>query len=142
LPSIFIVEKVRNRRLITVVAAALSRVCWLVIALSPFLFPVKTAVAVLLVLLAVLSALGAVGGCSWNSWMRDVIPERVMGSFFFRRMRVATGIGIGLSLLAAAYLDLWKRQFHSRSCSGIRFCFCWASRQVCWAFTFWPERQS
>ena len=29
LPSIFMVEKMRNRRLITVVAATLSRICWL-----------------------------------------------------------------------------------------------------------------
>ena len=47
LPSIFIVEKIRNRRLITVISAALSRFCWLIIAVSPFLFPPKIAIAVL-----------------------------------------------------------------------------------------------
>ena len=57
LPSIIIVEKIRNRRLITVVAAALSRLCWLIIALSPFIFPAKIAIAVLLILLTAVSAL-------------------------------------------------------------------------------------
>lgn len=67
LPSIFIVEKIRNRRLITVFFAALSRLCWLIIALSPFIFPAKIAIAVLLILLAAVSSFGAVSGCSWNS---------------------------------------------------------------------------
>jgi len=81
LPSIYIVEKVRNRRLITVAAAALSRLCWLIIALSPFIFQDKVAIGVLLVLLILVSSFGAVSGCSWNSWMRDIIPENRMGFF-------------------------------------------------------------
>ena len=109
LPSIFIVEKVRNRSLITVVAAALSRICWLIIALSPFIFPARIAIVVLLILLAAVSAFGAVSGCSWNSWMRDLIPQNILGSFFSKRMRIATGIGIALSLAAAFYLDYWKK---------------------------------
>ena len=100
LPSIFLVEKIRNRRMITVVAAGLSRLCWLVIALSPFIFPAKIAIAVLLILLIAVSAFGAIAGCSWNSWMRDLIPEKIMGSFFSKRMRIAVGVGIGLSILA------------------------------------------
>jgi hypothetical protein len=105
LPSIFLVEKIRNRRLITVVAAGLSRICWLINALSPFIFPSRIAIAVLLVLLIAVSAFGAVSGCSWNSWMRDIIPEKIMGSFFSKRMRIATGAGIFLSISAAVYLS-------------------------------------
>lgn len=123
LPSIFLVEKIRNRRLITVVAAGLSRLCWLVIALSPFLFPAKAAIAVLLVLLIAVSAFGAVSGCSWNSWMRDVIPENVMGSFFSKRMRISTAVGIVLSVLAALYLDVWKKQFIEQELAGYSVLF-------------------
>jgi len=123
LPSIFIVEKIRNRRLITVIAAALSRVCWLIIALSPFIFPAKIAIAVLLILLAAVSAFGAVSGCSWNSWMRDLIPENMMGSFFSKRMQISTGIGIALSILAALYLDFWKKQFAEQELAGYSILF-------------------
>ena len=123
LPSIFIVEKIRNRRLITVVAAALSRLCWLIIALSPFIFPAKIAITILLVLLAAVSAFGAVSGCSWNSWMRDLIPENVMGSFFSKRMRISTGVGIALSIIAALYLDFWKKQFASHELAGYSILF-------------------
>ncbi|MHA2061537.1 MAG: MFS transporter, partial [Candidatus Sifarchaeia archaeon] len=123
LPSIFLVEKIRNRRLITVVAAGLSRLCWLIIALSPFLFPAKIAIAVLLILLIAVSAFGAIAGCSWNSWMRDLIPENIMGSFFSKRMRIAVGVGIALSILAAVYLDFWKKQFPDHELAGYSILF-------------------
>jgi len=123
LPSIFLVEKIRNRRLITVTAAALSRLCWLIIALSPFIFPAKIAIAVLLILLVAVSAFGAVAGCSWNSWMRDVIPEKTMGSFFSKRLRIMVGVGIALSILAAVYLDLWKKQFADQELAGYSILF-------------------
>lgn len=123
LPSIFLVEKIRSRRLITVVAAGLSRVCWLVIALSPFIFPAEVAIGVLLMLLVLASAFGAVSGCSWNSWMRDLIPENIMGSFFSKRMRIATGVGIALSILAALYLDFWKKHFATQELAGYSILF-------------------
>jgi MFS family permease len=109
LPSIFLVEKMRNRRAIVVFAAGLSRICWLLIALIPFIFGVKIGLFVLLVSMTTASALGAVSGCSWNSWMRDLIPQNILGSFFSKRMRIATGIGIALSIAAAVYLDFWKK---------------------------------
>ncbi len=109
LPAIFLVEKARNRRAITVVAVALSRLCWLIVAMIPFVFGARIGIAVLLISLVLVSALGAVGGCSWSSWMRDLIPQNILGSFFSKRMRIATGVGIVLSLLAAVYLDYWKK---------------------------------
>ena len=109
LPGILLVEKISNRRMITVVAAGLSRMMWLVVALSPLIFGAKAGIGILLFCLVLVSAMGAVSGCSWNSWMRDLIPESVMGTFFSRRMRIGTGVGIVLSILAAFYLDLWKK---------------------------------
>jgi MFS family permease len=55
------------------------------------------------------SAFGAISGCSWNSWMRDLIPQNVLGSFFSKRMRIATAVGIVLNIAAAVYLDSWKK---------------------------------
>ncbi len=109
LPSIFLVEKIRNRRAIVLASAGLSRLCWLLIALIPFLFAGEIGLGVLLVSIIATSAFGAISSCSWNSWMRDLIPQGILGSFFSKRMRIATGVGIGLSLIAAIYLDLWKK---------------------------------
>jgi len=123
LPSIFLVEKIRNRRAIVLFAAGLSRICWLLIALIPFLFIEQTGLAVLLGAMIAASAFGAISGCSWNSWMRDLIPQNILGSFFSKRMRIATGVGIGLSILAAVYLDLWKKLFADYEIYGYSILF-------------------
>jgi len=123
LPSIILVEKMRNRRAIVVAASALSRLCWLLIALVPVLFGAQKGLAILLGATVATSALAAVSGCSWNSWMRDLIPQNILGSFFSKRMRIATAAGIGLSLLAAVYLDLWKKLFANYEIYGYSFLF-------------------
>jgi len=123
LPSIFLVEKIRNRRAIVVVTAAISRVCWLLIALIPFLFGAKIGLAILLASMIAASALGAVSGCSWNSWMRDLIPQNILGSFFSKRMRIATGVGIALSIAAAVYLDAWKKILPNYELQGYSILF-------------------
>jgi MFS family permease len=123
LPSIVLVEKIRNRRAIVVFAAALSRLCWLGIAMMALLTGAETAISFLLVLLVINSALGAIAGCSWNSWMRDLIPENILGSFFSKRMRISTGVGIIVSLAAAAYLDVWKKHFAAHELAGYSILF-------------------
>jgi len=123
LPSIFLVEKIRNRRAIVVIAAALSRICWLLIALIPFVFGAKIGLFVLLVSMTAASTLGAVSGCSWNSWMRDLIPQNILGSFFSKRMRIATGVGIVLSIVAAIYLDFWKKILPNYELQGYSILF-------------------
>ena len=109
LPAIFLVERIRNRRAIVVIAAGLNRLCWLLIATVPFLFGPRVGLVVLLISMAAGSAFGAISGCSWNSWMRDLIPQNVLGSFFSKRMRIATAVGIVLNIAAAVYLDSWKK---------------------------------
>jgi hypothetical protein len=123
LPAIFLVERLRKRRAIVVAAAGLNRICWLLIALVPFLFGGRTGLGIVLVSMAAASAFGAVSGCSWNSWMRDLIPEKILGSFFARRMRLATGVAIGLSVAAAVYLDVWKKLFAEYEIHGYSLLF-------------------
>jgi MFS family permease len=123
LPAIFLVEKVRNRRAIVVAAAGLNRLCWLLIATVPFLLGPRAGLAVLLISMAIGSAFGAISGCSWNSWMRDLIPQNVLGSFFSRRMQIATAVGIGLNIAAAVYLDYWKKYVPNLALQGYAILF-------------------
>lgn len=123
LPSIFLIEKIRKRRAITIFTAGLSRLCWLFVILIPFLFADKIAVGILLFAIIISSVFGAIAGCSWNSWMRDLIPENILGAFFSKRMTIAAAFGIALSIAAAVYLDVWKKFFSDYQLQGYSLLF-------------------
>ncbi len=106
-PSIYLIQKVQNRRAISVVGAALSRLPWLLVALIPFLFSREGGLACLLAALTVNGVFTAAVSASWSSWMRDLVPQERLGSFFSRRLSLATALATALSLAAAVLLDLW-----------------------------------
>ena len=113
LPATLLVERVRNRRLISVITISLIRLCWILIALSPLVFAKNAGLQVLFIGVLIASAAGAVANCSWNSWMRDLVPQDSMGSFFARRSQWAIGFSILASLAAGFYLDFWGKHFGS-----------------------------
>jgi len=113
IPTIFLVEKIRKRRAISVYASASSRIMWLLIALMAIFLPPKEGLMFLIVALALHSTIGAVSACSWGSWMRDLVPQDQLGSFYSKRMRLSTGLGIVLYLAAGFYVDSVKKLFPS-----------------------------
>jgi MFS family permease len=123
LPSLYLVERVRNRRGISVYASAAGRLFWLLIALIPFFFSPKVGLSVLVVGMLLHSAFAAVSNCAWNPWMRDLVPQDQLGSFFAKRMRLATVLGVVLSIIAGVYIDFWKRAFISYEMYGYSILF-------------------
>lgn len=108
IPSIYLVEKYRNRRAVSFYTSTLSRTFLLLIALIPFIFSIEAGLIFLVIVMSLHLAISAIGGCSWNSWMRDLVPEDQLGSFFSKRMSLAMALSIPLSLGAAIYIDYWK----------------------------------
>lgn len=108
IPTIALVERTRHRKALVVIACFLNRSAFFVIAALPFFAPDNSKVVILLVALLVHFGLGNVGGCAYNSWIRDLIPEEIMGGFFAKRMALATAVGAGLSLLGGAGVDVYK----------------------------------
>jgi MFS family permease len=123
MPSVFLVERFRNRRAMTVYAVLASRLFLLLIALIPFLFSHAIGLGVLLGALIFQNVLGAVGTCSWNSWMRDLVPQDRLGSFFSKRMAWATLLGIILSLGAGWFIDFWKDHHAGQALAGYSVIF-------------------
>jgi len=82
-PAVYLVERVRARRGIVIAFSGASRLFWLLIAAIPLLFAAYTGAGLYVVIVALIlfAGLGAVSGTSWNSWMRDLIPEKILGSF-------------------------------------------------------------
>jgi hypothetical protein len=123
IPSIYLVERLRNRRAISVATSTGGRILWLFIALIPFLFPKEGGLNFLIVAILINAAFIAVSNCSWNSWMRDLVPQDRLGAFFSRRMSLSVGLSIVLSLAAAFYIDYWKRQFLHTELQGYSVLF-------------------
>ncbi len=108
-PAVYLVQRLRRRKLIVVVMCTLSRIVWLAIPFLPFLLPEKAVIPAFLALLLFHYGTGNIGGCAFNSWIRDLIPEKRLSSFFVRRLGMATAAGALMSLLGGFTVDGWKR---------------------------------
>lgn len=98
-PTIALVERLRNRRAITVIAATAGRLVWFTL---PFIAMMKdkTAAATLLVITQFWYYGGTyIAGCAISAWMRDLIPEHRISGYFGKRLAVATTAS-ALTLLA------------------------------------------
>lgn len=107
IPAIALVERLRMRRAISVSCLAASRLMLLPLALLPLLEDRMLALASLVLGTAASAALGAVAACSWNSWIRQLVPERRLGVFFARRQFMATAAGMAAGLGAGLFIDGW-----------------------------------
>jgi len=68
-------------------------------------------ITLLLICLFLYFGLGTISGCAFNSRMRDFISQKIVGSYFGKRLAVATAIGAVLTLLAGFAVELGKRAF-------------------------------
>ena len=104
MPAIWLVEKIGLRKLITVSFAMLSRVTLALAALVPFIDSAYKS-QIFLGLMSIFFILGAIAGCSWNSWIKDIVPEETLGNYFSNRLSRATQLGVVLSVIAAFGID-------------------------------------
>jgi MFS family permease len=105
-PAIFLVQAVRRRRAITVLFAWVGRSIFLFIAAIPFVLPGPAHLPALLIAIAVHCVCGSIAGCAYGSWVRDVIPDRILGRYMGKRLAAAIGTGALASLLAGGLLSL------------------------------------
>jgi MFS family permease len=105
-----LVERIRWRKAIALVSWIPAQLMWVPIALIPVFaeVPSRAAVALLLLFMAIRGGLGAVATCAWNGWVRDLVPQRILGSVFGRRLALATLASIIFGLAGAFFIDYWR----------------------------------
>ncbi len=129
IPAIKIVEKARNRRLVSVISATGSRLAFFLIITIPFLFPGNAGLIAILLFLIVHSIFTATTACAWNSWMHDLIPATERSTFFAKRMAFSTAISMPVGIVSGIFLNAWKvanEPFHLHGYAIlfiIAFCF-------------------
>lgn len=105
IPAILLVERVGLRKLLTVGFAFFSRSSLLLIVILPFLELGDAKVPLFFTIMLVFFGCAAVAGCAWNSWIKDVIPDKILGSYLARRMSAATALGAVLTIAAGFGID-------------------------------------
>lgn len=109
--SIWLVQKFKNRRIITAICNFMARVPLIAIGVLPFLFSAATSIEILIVMLFFQHIFGDIAGASWNAWMKDLIPGSKLGSFFAHRSRMAQTLNVSLSLATALGLDYIRKHY-------------------------------
>lgn len=109
LVAIKLLQKYNNRRAISVFASIVARLPLLIIGLLPILFTTSTSIEVITFLLFFHYFFGSVAGANWNSWMKDLVPEKKLGSYFSQRTRLTQTLNVFLSLTIALVLDHIKK---------------------------------
>ena len=111
LVAIWLVQRYNNRRAIAVISNICARLPLLVIGCLPFIFSTGTSLPVLIFLLFFHYLFGSLAGPSWNSWMKDLVPEKMLGTYFSHRGRLLQSLNVVLSLLIALTLDYIKAHY-------------------------------
>jgi MFS family permease len=107
--SIALVHRYNNRRGIAVFCSVLARVPLLIIGLLVLFWSEGSSINLLLFFLFFYYMFGAIAGPSWNAWMKDLIPEQSLGSYFAKRSSYMQMLNMGFSLFLALIIDYVKR---------------------------------
>ena len=110
IPAIRLVERIRRRKIIALPLWFVAQALWFPIALIPILMKVPggAAVSLLLGLIATRGLVIGIQGCAWNPWVRDLVPQKVLGRFFSRQMTVSTVLTAAFGISAAFFVDHWQ----------------------------------
>lgn len=123
IPAIYLVERYRNRKKIVVTACYIGRSFLLLVALVPFIPDRHAALQLLIIAIAIRYSIGAMAGCAWNSWMRDLVPKVILGSFFAKRLFYTTSVSALVGLSAGFFLDWWTQHHPASPLYGYSFLY-------------------
>ena len=110
LPSILLVEKLRVRKAIGLPSWFLAQLMWLPIAAVPFVLdtPGSAAIGAVIVLLALRGLFTSVWVTSQTSWMRDLVPQNMLGRFYSTRLAMMTVAVVLVGLGGSFFVAWWQ----------------------------------
>lgn len=108
--TVALVIRLKRRKLIALTAWTGAQLVWIPIALIPVFMDTPGAgpISVLLGLISLRGILAAMQNSAWNSWMRELVPRQILGSYFARRLAYAQIASMLFGLGAALFVDYWR----------------------------------
>ncbi len=107
--SIWLVRKYNNRRAISVICSIIARLPLVIVGALPFF--ITGSIQLIIIFLFFYYLFGSIAGPSWNAWMKDLVPENQLGSFFSRRSSNMQILNVVLSLSLAFFVDYIKNNY-------------------------------
>lgn len=113
--AIYLIQRYQNRRAIVVYTSIAARLLLFGICAMPFLFAANVSLEIIIGFLFLHHTMGAISGLCWTSWMKDFVPENMLGTFFGKRTRYTQLLSICTNLGAAFALDYIKQHYEQYS---------------------------
>ncbi len=110
IPGILLVERFRMRKAIGVLALGVGNLFWIPIGAVPFLLetPGAPAITLVIVLLAARGLVIPVWVTAWTSWIRDLVPKEMLGTYHARRIAMMTAAMAVVGLGASFFVEWWR----------------------------------
>lgn len=107
LPAILVIERLRERRRIAVVVVAAARLLILSLALLPWFFEGRTALALLVAAQVAITLLGSFAACSINSWFHQLLAGQELGRLYSHRLFWSTVLASAGGVAAGNLVEHW-----------------------------------
>ena len=110
LPAILLVERFRHRKAVGLPAWFLAQLMWLPIGAAPFMLdaPGAPAITAVIVFLAIRGLFNPVWVTASTSWMRDLVPQSMLGRYFGRRQAMVTTAVVIVGLAGSFFVQWWQ----------------------------------
>ena len=123
LPAIALLERVRQRRKVAVIAAGLSRSMIFALAAIPYLGDPPKQLAALILAQLMITMCGSVGGLAMNSWMHQLLADEPLGALFARRLFWSTVLASLGATLAGQLVEHWPHPERQLQAYSVSFAF-------------------
>lgn len=97
-------QKYKNRKVITLVLLLVGRIPLLVIGIA-ILLNIARDINFLMTAMAMHYIFSAAAGLTWNSWVKDLVPENYLGKFFSKRSKYMLVVNLTSSISLAYIVD-------------------------------------
>lgn len=104
----YALEKTGKRKATFLISGYVHRLIWIPIVLTPLLLTQTNknfALILITIFIGIYSVANAVVSISYSSWMGDIVPANIKGTFFGKRMAISTITGILAGVISGKFLD-------------------------------------
>lgn len=112
LPAILLIERLRVRKALGLPAWLLAQLLMIPVAAVPFFIdaPSSLAVTTVIFLLVFRGIFAPMWITAWTSWMHDLVPQKLLGGYYGRRLAASTTMLAMLGLGASFFINWWEGQ--------------------------------